>query len=276
MSTVGTELFGDLPVLDEDAGGGDPLDCPVCGKHCNSAAGRAAHIRMVHDKTQRPPVNHRHAQKLGAGGKSSPREAGPTSAPPRPKTRLRDWLTGPRPIKDGTVVPKVKKERAARGGGRTSLAPAGSALWGLAAMGAAKAGDPAVSTALAIQAPMAGGVLDRAIKGTFLDKLVQPMVGEADRYAEIGSLLAFPLVVGMVERQPGNPMLTTILDMLIEQNLLALAEAVVVKEQKAAKLENVGAKLSELGMDLGPDPIAGVKAILFPQFTQPPQEVPVQ
>jgi hypothetical protein len=133
---------------------------------------------------------------------------------------------------------------------------------------------------LQFQAPVAGGRIDEIIAGTWLDKMIQPLVQYQDKAAGLGSLLLLPILVGAYERAPQLatlPMFEQIIRATIENSLMEMAP--MLKKQAAAKKKAAKdvADIQGLGADLGLDGEAmkdPVGAILGGFFYIPEQEQP--
>ena len=168
-----------------------------------------------------------------------------------------------------TAKPKRAPRRVSK---RTSLAPAGSMLWGVGSMGAARVGELPLARVLSIQAPVAGEVLDAALKGSPVDRVVQPLIGGVDRYADVGTLLALPLLTMVHSRKP-SPATEAALRMLVTQNLALLAKGVKAARKREAELAEAMADLhTELDWDLGDDPVSSILTMIFQPAEPPPPE----
>lgn len=265
MSSAAEALFGPPEPEDPET---KTLACPHCDETFTTSksargASSASAMRTRHIKAEHP----------GAGedvpGATETR-LGTASAPRR--NPIRAFFTR-RGAVDGqtNVVPRRPKTKVRRVG-RTSLAPAGSLLWTLGATVAGRAGDVPVARVLGVQTPVAGQALDRALAGTMLDRIIQPLAADADKYSELASLVSFPMVVAMYERNPSPP-LEALLDLLIRRNLLAMADAIKVSKREAEHMAEATAELASVGMEFGSDPVSEMKAWLF-GVPVPPQPEP--
>ena len=92
--------------------------------------------------------------------------------------------------------PKRISARIPLGGGLSQIV--GAIGVGLAMSGR----DPLVGMALQFEAPLAGEKIDQAIQGTPLDRIAQPLARAGKAASSVGSVLALPLLVGLIERRP--------------------------------------------------------------------------
>lgn len=116
--------------------------------------------------------------------------------------------------------------------------------------------DIPVGRVLQFQAPVAGSRIDEIIAGSWLDKMLQPIVRYQDKAEGAASLLLLPLLVGAYERAPqlaGFPMFEQILRKTVETSLLDMAP--ILKKQAADKKRaaRTVSDLSGLGAELGLD-----------------------
>lgn len=127
--------------------------------------------------------------------------------------------------------------------------------------------DVPVGRTLQFQADIAGETLDRLIAHTFLDRLLQPIAKNVGAMEEIGSLIALPMLVGAIERNPeAAPMLEPMLRTAVMANLTQLAPLVKKKKAEEAKFAKAVKDL-DLGLEPGADP---VEAVLNAIFAPPP------
>jgi hypothetical protein len=74
-------------------------------------------------------------------------------------------------------------------------------VWSILAMVAKPISQPA-ARALILEAPVAGMILDEKIRGTLLDKALQPLARTEDSGKSFVGLLAPPLLVAAIEKRP--------------------------------------------------------------------------
>jgi hypothetical protein len=63
--------------------------------------------------------------------------------------------------------------------------------------------SPPMGRLLAIEAPVAGRLLDQPIKGTVIDKMIQPFARAEDGSKAVAALIVPPLLVGAIDKAPG-------------------------------------------------------------------------
>lgn len=172
-------------------------------------------------------------------------------APSEPRSGWRERLWGnAKPVSAGLPERRPRKRRTPTDGVWMTIWTAIGA--GLVQTGA----DVPVGNCLTFQAPIVGGILDDAIAGTFVDVLIQPIAGSSKRLKAVSSVLAMPVLVGVMERSPQSAaMLEPLLRQAIREHLVAMAP--VIKARKKADVEYRKA-LDELGMEAGEDPVDAV------------------
>lgn len=267
--------------------------CPECGQ--DFAGGRPTpkaalglHRFRAHNVRSTAPSSHK---KGGARRKAPARPkpvpvAEPVEVPPpvlfdseevAPKRRrfYEGWFTDRSPRPPGEIRPA--KPGRPRKSHRTSFAGGGSLAWMGMSQLAMSTGNIPVGRALQIQAMVAGDVLDNAVAGTKLDKIVQPFIGETDKLRDVGMLVAFPLLVGICQRQPANTATAGLLEMVVRQNLHALAEGVKRMRAEDRKLADTVETLTGVGMDLGDNPVHTILSMIFApvEAVQAPMTAPV-
>jgi hypothetical protein len=102
--------------------------------------------------------------------------------------------------------------------------------------------------AMAWQAPTAGRVLDDAVAGTIIDKVViQKIAGASNRVEPVFNLVALPLIVMAMDRQPMlGQMLYPIARRVMEGNLRAVLVSMKKEKEEA---ESLGALAASVGME---------------------------
>lgn len=117
--------------------------------------------------------------------------------------------------------------------------------------------DIPVGRVLGFQAPIAGSRIDQIVAGTWIDKLLQPIVRYQETAEGLGALILLPLMIGAYERKPevgAFPIFEKILRGAVESSLLEMAP--LLKKQ-AADTKNAArtvADIQGLGADLGLSP----------------------
>lgn len=198
----------------------------------------------------------------------TPAPVAPAETPPKePGWRERIWGNDPkqpkppRPKKTGERKPRVR---------RLSTEGIWTTAWTAGGMALCRSGaDIPVGNCLQFQAPIVGEILDQAVAGTVLDKLLQPIAGGGERLKKVTSVLAMPILVGALERSPGAaPVLEPLLRQAIREHLVAMAP--VIKARQKAE-EQYKKALVDLGMDAGDDPIDSVIDAIFPHLVNAEQ-----
>lgn len=168
----------------------------------------------------------------GAVPETPPRVAAVTPAPESPVAKLKAKLI-PKP-ESSRLTPRSTK--------RVPLDGFGTAVWGFLAKLTQPAGLPATGNMLRFQAPFAGVLIEKSIQGTIVDRMIQPVARVHEALAPIGSLLAAPMLVGMIERNPAMlPMLAPMLeDAVISMYAVAGPELKKAQERREKVREELG------------------------------------
>lgn len=132
--------------------------------------------------------------------------------------------------------------------------------------------DPVVGRTMQFQAPLAGEALDNLVAGTFVDKLLQPLASKSDAGKQAFSILGLPLIMGLLERNPGNPMVYQLAYSTVKQNIKAL---IPVMEKQALEAKEDAEALAELNEFFEfpegvKDPVAFVLMQLMGPMPEPP------
>lgn len=109
--------------------------------------------------------------------------------------------------KRGLFTKRTRRTGAPRGaarrsGPRASTTSLFSGVWTLAANLLGSQGLTPVARVLQFQAPVAGAILDRELRGTRADRLVQPMAKMVNKGSSIGTLVVLPLLVQVATTKP--------------------------------------------------------------------------
>ena len=155
------------------------------------------------------------------------------------------------------VKPKAKKAAKKPASTRTSGPKpppsakrhnAGEAISSIAAMAAQLMVrvDAPVGRALAFSAPATGDAVDELVAGTFVDKkVVQPLVGVADKWEKVGGIIAFPVLIAVISH---NPALFQPLEAQLRSATVDVINASIPTLKKRAANEKKAAdSLAELG-----------------------------
>ena len=208
------------------------------------------------------------------GGRSSSSPAGPDS--PEPTTladKLKDRLNklrAPKPAQEVPPKTKEKTPRAKGGGRRISAADTLGDLWGGAGTVAMRTGHVPLGRCLQFQAPVAGEMLDEALRGSIVDKIVLQKVAKGrSRFDALGAVFGPPAIVLMMERHPEQmSVLMPILKTSIRSSLPLMVPAIKKVQMKEAAAAEAAA---ELFPDLAPgeDPVDAIIAMMFADFIPP-------
>lgn len=270
-------------------------ECPECDKTFDgpmSAAHLARHLKSHEGKG----VNESTTDPAGAGDPplETGTEAGPAFTAPPPTLETKPGRSSSSTEKTTSTIRGIfsrkPKEAAPRTGERKprisfrrqSTAPLFEFVWGQAGQGLMMTGaDVPVGRVLTLQAPMVGDVLDEAIKGTVIDRAIQPFVRQGDRAKLLAAVVLPPLCVGIIERNP--EMADTLAPVLRAVMMPMLVELAASLKKAKAKEEKMVEALADLG-DLFPQElIAEAKArgqspvdLIIESFFAPPPQMPSQ
>ena len=151
---------------------------------------------------------------------------------------------------------------AARRGPRESTETLVQGVWTIASNLLGGAGFVPLARVLELQAPVAGAILDKDIRGTKVDTLLQPIARLTNKTSNIGTLVALPLFVQVASMRPElYPALRPHMEnMMYKWMELAGPEM----EKRAKRMEKRKEQLG--GFDAG--------AMLDALFGEAPQEAP--
>lgn len=113
--------------------------------------------------------------------------------------------------------------------------------------------DVPVGRVLQIQAPIAGPQIDRLIMGSWIDKLLQPIVKIQGTAEGLGALVMLPLLVGAYERNPqlaAVPVFEQIMRASIKSTLTELAPTLKEQQKERQKEAKALADLHDLGEEM--------------------------
>ena len=181
--------------------------------------------------------------------------------------------------KDTVTTPKLPKTREQRPsvakGRRVSAAQTIEDVWsGIGGLAVRSGTNAPVGRCLQWQAPVAGEMLDEAVKGTVFDKiLLQRIAKGRGRFDAVGAVFGPPLIVLAIQRNPQNSeLLFPLLKASIRNSLPLMVPA--IKKVKARE-EAAEEAARELFPDLlpGEDPVDAIMEMMFLGWT-PAQPVP--
>lgn len=125
---------------------------------------------------------------------------------------------------------------------------------------AAKFVSVPASRAFMMEAPAAGMVLDDAIRGTLVDKVLQPFARAEESSKVLGSLLAPPILVGLLDKRPDK---ADVILPILRKSLVWHIE--VAGPKIAASIERERAFEEEYGQQ--------IDAMIMAFFTDPKEQV---
>lgn len=205
----------------------DPHSCPECGEKFDGATWgikRGVHRRQKHGVTGHTNPAERARQR--SGGTS--REQAPT-----PKKRFLETTPG-----------------NARKGARANLSELGETLAEFAAFAATARGLVPLGRSITLVSGAAGEALEDGVKGTFVDRLIQPLARMGDRGKEIVGVLGLPFATQAYCSTP-NPVTEKTFIGALTASLPAIVKD--LKKKKKAQ-ERMEADLSEAAELFGFEP----------------------
>ena len=106
--------------------------------------------------------------------------------------------------------------------------------------------DAPTGRAFSFSAPATGAAVDELVAGTVVDRLViQKFAGAADKWERVGGVIAFPVLVAVVSR---NPALFAPLENQLRSALVdVITASIPALEKKAAKERKAADSLARLG-----------------------------
>jgi hypothetical protein len=159
-----------------------------------------------------------------------------------------DGITIDAPSERAPIDPKRKKlwQRSPSAGGvrrRESLSTLATFAWGGLAQMAERAGRAPTARMLALQAPIAGTLVDDALRGTLLDRVLQPLARTGKKGETLFALVAPPILVEMIAQHPERaPMLLPILASALESYAeIAGPKLTAAKKRAEKRAQELGA-----------------------------------
>jgi len=145
---------------------------------------------------------------------------------------------------------------------RESLETVGMFVWGGLSQAAGRSGRQPTSLVLALQAPVAGVILDDVLKGTILDRMLQPFARGGKRSEALLALVGPPLLVELMVRHPEwQPQILPMLAAALESYADIAGPKVAAAKKRAEK------RAADIGADGG---IQGLLEWIF----APPDQAP--
>jgi hypothetical protein len=248
----------------------DAWTCEFCDRTFKTQKGAILHERdwcPENPNANRPTVGRPKVEPPPEAGDEPTAETAPVEpgvfdeAPPAEpaKAGWREKIWGSGSAKPATLQTTERRPRKRR---RST-----EGIWQLVWTGAGRAliytsADIPVGNAMTFQGPVVGPILDKAIAGTFIDTLLQPLAGAGERFEDVSDVVSLPALVGIMERAPQMaPALEPLLRKAIRRHLVEYAR--MAKAQKKED-EQYRKALDDLGMsDVGDDPVDGIMAQIW-------------
>ena len=257
--------------------GGTPGVCLTCGGPARSSKAFYCeeHRTTDHQKKSPPaPAAPSADEELAGAGAGPAGEVYAERTPTEPKAAKPEGVLGrfwKGKDKDKADAPKPTAERKPSAPKRrASTAPFWGDLVGPISAVAARGGYVPMARAMQWSSPVAGEILEDATKGTLVDRLVQPVVRNSEKWEDLFNLLGFWAAIGVAQRNPAQAgaALTFARGRLV--NLLPRI-AKNIKAERAKERDAVEAltemmpDLKELFPEMGPDddPVALLIQSLF-------------
>jgi len=229
-----------------------------------------------------PPIGTQGERRPGSGA-SPPTAPASADSEGAPRSTIRQKLFGRKDERSSDIaVPVVKPTKEKRPGGtslrgRVSAADTISDIW--QAGGSLAARSPRhvpLGRYMQYQAPVAGEMLDDAVKGSVIDKLVlQRVVKARGRFDIATAVLGPPLLILALENNPGlAPTLMPLLESSIRNSLPLMVPALKKIKAKEKAATDAAWELFENDPDFDPneDPVKQILEMIFAEWV-PPQPV---
>lgn len=244
--------------------------CPECGTTTISTRGLAIHRSKIHGVASQSSIDR--PGRYGRTVKDDP----PPEKPEPPKRGLLDILRGRRLAASGTVRPKRPKTERPASGKRHELTTGLSIGWGTVGASLVGAtGNFPVARIMELQGPAFGQAADRAVAGTLPDKLIQPLMGSADKYRDLAVIASLPLAM-MLYLQSPSPATEQLLRFCVRPNLAAMSQALDRVKAQAEEFLTSVANLAEAGIidASSQDPIGDfIRMLVAPPAPPTPETV---
>jgi hypothetical protein len=125
--------------------------------------------------------------------------------------------------------------------------------------------DVPVGRVLQFEAPLLGRDIDNVLAHTWLDHLLQPLIGTASKIEGIGAALAFPVLVGMYERNEAiGEVVEPLLRDVVSEVLVQMHDVMKSTKRKERAAVRALSDMNEiLGIDKDDDPVQAVLESMF-------------
>lgn len=199
--------------------------------------------------------------------------------PPQPQKRGRGrprkiiselFGDGEEQKKEEEKKPAKKNTNLGRPRKRTSVKSELGMIWKMAANFVSAINAPAAK-AVALEAPIAGQILDDAVAGTVIDRwLIQPFAGASDKYGPLILLIGFPAAVYIADTHPEHrPMVEDYIRKAIVQIMVSTADEMKATAEREAHASEQLAELGSAGITAD-----GLMGWLFEENAEAPAEEP--
>lgn len=259
--------------------------CELCSKEFSTMRGRDFHVRRwcpENPDSDRETSLNTARENLKAAPTHSEPEAPAESPPvdPEPESifdapsepakrpwRERVWGSdgSPKILSPKTSEAKPRKRRKSTEG-----------IWQLIWTGVGRglimtSADIPVGNAMTFQGPVVGPIIDKAIAGTVIDTLLQPLAGAGERFEDVSDVVSLPGLVAIMERAPQlAPALEPLLRKAIRRHLVEYARMARAQKKEDAEYRKA---LDDLGMDpVADDPVDGIIMQIWAGATPPAEE----
>lgn len=195
----------------------------------------------------------------------------PETPPEAPTTSVRDrarrWWSDKKSVKGGKGRKRVPLDE-----------PAGWA-WGQVGTTLIRSDiSPAAGRVMTFQGPIVGPVVDDLMAGTILDRMIQPVMQQAENWKALSGIVALPVAAAIAERNPASLSIRVadgkyVVDGwlaqpmydLIAQNIELMGPVVKQKKRDTERRQKIMAEVFPELIDQGVDPVLFVMASIFPQ-----------
>lgn len=177
------------------------------------------------------------------GGEHTPVAAPPpdTSKQSDPVARVKGWARQRQGAKPDR--PRTTRRRAS-----TEALFAGVWQYGAQVLAVRRELVP-MARVMTLQAPVAGVVVEGAVKGTAIDRMVQPLARLSEKGTELSALFGPPLIVYAISQQP---QLYGVLYQPLYSSLVSWVKvAAPALKKKRLEMEKLQAEMQELGEEFG-------------------------
>ena len=169
----------------------------------------------------------------------------------------RFWGAKEKEPTNGTA-PKTTERKPSAPKRRVSAASFWGDMVGPVSAVAARAGYVPMARAMQWSSPVAGEIIEDATKGTVVDRLIQPVVRNSEKWQDLGDLLGFWAAIGVAQRNPAQSGAALAFARGRLVNLLPRIAANIKKERARERdaveaLTELMPDLKELFPDMGPD-----------------------